>query len=75
MGTKDSGQHAVTFAPGDRIELTGEPPDYAFYALTTGDCGTVQFIDSQQTVHVKWDRGCQVGIIAELTGLLRRDES
>jgi len=64
-----------SFAPGDRVELTGEPPDYAHYALTAGDRGTVEFTDSLSTVHIRWDRGCQAGIIAELTGLLRKDES
>lgn len=67
----NSSDHAVAFAPGDRIELTGEPPDYAFYALTAGDTGTVEFTDSLATVHIRWDRGCQVGIIAELAHMLR----
>jgi Domain of unknown function (DUF4314) len=74
MSTKDSGE-AIIFAAGDRVQLIAEPPDYAHYALTVGDCGTVKMIDSQQTVHIRWDRGCQVGIIAELTCLLRADES
>jgi chitodextrinase len=72
-GEPQSGGQDV-LAPGDRVELTGEPPDYAHYALTAGDQGT-EFTDSLSTVHIRWDRGCQAGIIAELVGLLRKDES
>lgn len=64
-----------SFAPGDCVELTGEPPDYEHFALTAGDKGTIEFTDSLGTVHIRWERGCRVGITAELTGLLRRRES
>lgn len=63
---------AISFKPGDRVQLTDQPPDYAFYALADGDCGTVRFVDSQQTVHIRWDRGCQVGILGELAYMLRK---
>jgi hypothetical protein len=62
-------------APGDRVELASDPPDYGRYALTAGDRGTVEFTDSLHTIHVRWAKGCQVGIIAELAGLLCRRES
>lgn len=68
MGNPTDG---ARFAPGERVELTGEPPDYAHYALTAGDQGTVEFTDSLHTIHIRWDSGCRVGIIAELAGLLR----
>ncbi len=80
MGTKDIGQ-AVTFAAGDKVQLIAEPPDYAHYAhyahyaLTACDRGTVEFTDSVGTTDVRWDSGVQVGIIAELAGLLRKAES
>ncbi len=65
----------ITFAPGDRVELTAEPPDYGRYALAAGDRGVVEFTDSLGTIHVHWKTGVHVGIIAELAGLLRRADA
>ncbi len=58
--------------PGDRVELTAVPDDYLRFALAAGETGTVEFTDSLGTVHVAWDNGVRVGIIAELAGCLRR---
>ena len=71
MGTKDTG-HASELASGDRVALTAEPPEYASYALAAGDQGTVEFVDSLGTVHIRWTSGARVGIIAELAHLLRK---
>jgi hypothetical protein len=62
-------------ARGDRVKLTADPPDYGRFALAAGDRGVVEFIDSLGTIHVRWQSGARVGIIAEVSGLLRRDES
>ncbi len=59
-------------ASGDLVELTAEPPDYAFYALSAGDRGIVSFTDSLGTVHVLWENGIRVGIIAEVAHMLRK---
>jgi hypothetical protein len=71
MRSNDIG-HAPAFAPGDRVELTDAPPDYAAYALAAGDLGTVRIVDSLHTVHIRWDNGQQVGILDELSILLRK---
>ena len=60
------------FLPGDRVELTAVTDDYQRFALKIGDCGTVDLIDSLATVHVRWDSGARVGIIAESAGLIRK---
>jgi hypothetical protein len=39
--------------------------------LAAGDCGTVEFTDSLGTVHVRWDSGRRVGIIATERDLIR----
>jgi hypothetical protein len=64
-------QNGRAIAPGDRVQLIGEPPDFAAYAIKAGARGTVTMIDSQHTIHIRWDNGAQLGIIAELAGLLR----
>jgi hypothetical protein len=46
---------------GDRIALvyTGDP----YTSLLPGERGTVRFIDSAGTVHVKWDCGSALGLV------------
>lgn len=58
--------------PGDRVELTAVSDDYAKFALTAGDTGTVEFTDSLGTVHIRWDSGARIGIIAKSAALIRR---
>jgi len=63
-------------ARGDRVELAGRLPDgYSTAALGAGDTGTVEVTDSLGTVHVRWDSGARVGIVAELANLVRRTAS
>lgn len=59
--------------PGDRIELTDVPPDYARFALTAGARGTVECVDSLGTIHVRWDTlpKLRIGIIAEAADMIR----
>jgi hypothetical protein len=57
--------------PGDRVELTAATDDYRRFKLSAGDLGTVRFTDSLDTVHVMWDCGKRVGIIAEDKELIR----
>lgn len=57
--------------PGDRVELLTVTEDYLRFALTAGDHGTVKFTDSLGTVHIKWDSGARVGIIAEARHMIR----
>jgi len=47
---------------GDRVELifTADP----FTRLQRGDLGTVALVDSLGTVHVNWDSGSALGLIA-----------
>jgi hypothetical protein len=57
---------------GDRVELTGVPDDYLRFALAAGEQGTVESTDSLGTIHVAWDNGARVGIIAEAADMIRR---
>ena len=56
---------------GDRVELLAASDDDARFGLAAGDCGTVEFTDSLGTVHVRWDGGQRVGIIAAERDLIR----
>jgi hypothetical protein len=56
---------------GDRVELVAVSDDDARFGLTAGDCGTVEFTDSLGTVHVRWDSGARVGILAAERDLIR----
>jgi hypothetical protein len=54
---------------GQRVRLiaSGPPPGpgeirISAGALSPGDEGTVMFTDSLGTVHVRWDRGFQLGL-------------
>jgi Domain of unknown function (DUF4314) len=57
--------------PGDRVELTGLTDEYRPFKLSAGDLGTVRFTDSLGTVHIMWDFGKRVGILAEDRELIR----
>ncbi len=56
---------------GDRVELVSVTADDARFGLAAGDCGTVEFTDSLGTVHVRWDSGRRVGVIAAERELIR----
>jgi len=51
------------YAKGDRVRLVSCSDPYT--RLRPGDVGTVTFIDDLGTVHVKWDSGASLGIVAE----------
>jgi hypothetical protein len=48
---------------GDRVELIHT--NDRFTKLVPGVQGTVVFVDSRGTVHVKWDDGSSLGMIRE----------
>ena len=48
---------------GDRVRLIRCTDEYT--RLTPGELGTVTFIDSLGTVHVKWDSGANLGMVEE----------
>lgn len=48
---------------GDRVELIHTSDEYT--RLVPGTLGTVTFIDSMETVHVKWDDGSSLGLVEE----------
>ncbi len=56
---------------GDRVELVEVTDDYRRFGLAAGNRGTVQFTDSLGTVHIKWDSGRRVGVVADELGLIR----
>ena len=56
---------------GDRVELTAASNDDVTFGLTAGDRGTVDFTDSLGTIHVRWDSGKRIGIIAAERELIR----
>ena len=58
---------------GDRVTLTEIPDGYDAFAIAAPMSGTVDLIDSLDTVHVRWDGGARFGVISSATHLLRRD--
>ena len=58
------------FAPsaraGDRVEFKEFAPDQAdvYSNLKSGDAGTVILVDDRGAVHVKWDNGSTLGLMA-----------
>ena len=46
---------------GDRVTLIHT--DDAYTRLRPGAEGTVRFVDSMGTVHVKWDDGSSLGLV------------
>jgi hypothetical protein len=67
-------QQVTGLQRGDRVELIAVPDDsdYQRSGLRAGECGTVDFTDSLGTIHVRWDTGRRVGIIAQEHDLIRR---
>lgn len=57
---------------GDHVELVAVTDDYRRFALSPGEHGTVEFTDSLGTVHVRWESGTRIGIIAEAASLIRK---
>ncbi len=49
------------FLTGTRIELIALQDPYT--KLKTGDTGTVDFVDENGTIHMKWDTGSNLGLI------------
>jgi hypothetical protein len=61
---KMTSEKGVTIAKqGDRIRLltTSDP----HVELERGALGTVEFVDSMGTVHVRWDSGVTLGLVAD----------
>jgi hypothetical protein len=50
------------------VQATGDDRPFA---LAAGDRGTVEFTDSLGTVHVRWDSGQRIGILAQERHLIR----
>lgn len=46
---------------GTRIELIFMDDPYT--TLTSGDQGTVKFVDDIGTIHVSWDKGSSLGLV------------
>lgn len=70
-------QEVAGLRKGDRVELVAVPAgkegqDYAKYGVIAGCRGEVDFIDSLRTVHIEWDIGGRLGVLAEHRNLIRR---
>lgn len=50
-----------TYAPGTRVVLIQMDDPYT--NLQPGDRGTVKSVDDIGTIHVKWDRGSNLGVV------------
>ncbi len=55
---------------GDRVELVHTSDPYT--RLTPGTRGAVTFIDDRGTVHVRWDDGSQLGMVAQAGDQIRK---
>lgn len=49
------------YPAGTRVELVRMDDPYT--SLTTGDKGTVRFIDDMGTIHISWDCGLSLGVV------------
>ena len=49
--------------PGDRVRLLATRDPHV--ELERGALGTVAFVDSMGTVHVRWDTGVTLGLVAD----------
>ena len=49
------------FPEGTRIELISMDDPYS--KLVSGDKGSVNYVDSAGTIHMKWDRGSRLGLV------------
>ena len=62
------------FRAGDRVILTDVPDGYpAAFNMTPRMTGVVDIVDSQRTVHVRWDAGQRFGVIASARHLLKHE--
>jgi hypothetical protein len=62
------------FRAGDRVILIGVPDGYPkAFSITPGMGGVIDIIDSQHTVHIRWDTGQRFGVIRSARHLLRRE--
>jgi hypothetical protein len=56
----------------DRVGLVEVTVDYERHGLAVGKVGTVEFVDSLGTIHVKRDHtGRRVGVVKEDAALIR----
>ena len=49
------------YPSGTRVELVHMDDPYT--SLTTGDKGTVRFVDDVGTIHISWDCGSSLGAV------------
>ena len=49
------------YLTGTRVELVHMDDPYT--SLTTGDKGTVRFVDDIGTIHISWDCGSSLGAV------------
>lgn len=49
------------YPTGTRVELVHMDDPYT--SLTTGDKGTVRFVDDIGTIHISWDCGSSLGAV------------
>jgi hypothetical protein len=64
MGEDDPWRKEVQIAKqGDRVRLLATSD--AHVELKRGALGTVEFVDSMGTVHVRWDSGVTLGLVAD----------
>ena len=49
------------YPTGTRVELVHMDDPYT--SLTTGDKGTVRFVDDMGTIHIRWDCGSSLGAV------------
>ena len=49
------------YPKGTRVELVHMDDPYT--SLTTGDKGTVRFVDDIGTIHISWDCGSSLGAV------------
>ena len=49
------------YPAGTRVELVRMDDPYT--SLTTGDKGTVRFVDDMGTIHIRWDCGSSLGAV------------
>ncbi len=59
----------MSYQKGDRVELVNVNDPYTL--LAPGTLGTVTFVDSLGTVHVKWDNGSSLGMVEEAGDRIR----
>lgn len=51
----------VKYPTGTRVELVHMDDPYT--SLTTGNKGTVRFVDDMGTIHISWDCGSSLGAV------------